>query len=132
MRRGTRRLRLAGLLLAGLLVVAGSACSDDPSGPGTFDVVVKAGVPLGAAVVELEGAPVDGVDEPARGWTSLRRVGPDRYRLMIIAETPGDLVASIRVPDVSGPLPTASVVDASDQVNSRLVIGGPATVQVRR
>lgn len=127
---GLRRGGLA-LIVTCLLALA-SACSDDPSGPGTFDVVVKASVPIGAAVVELTGAPVDGVDEPARGWASLSQVGPDRYRLMIIAETPGELVASIRVPDVSGPVPTASVVDVTDQVDSRLVIGGPATVQVRR
>lgn len=122
--------RLAVLLL-GVLAGVG-ACKDEPSGPGTIDVVVRASVPLGAAVVELNGAPVDGVDEPARGWASLATVGPERYRLMIIAETPGTLVASVRVPDVAGPLPTASVVDVTDQVDSRLVIGGPATVTVRR
>lgn len=127
----SRRHRGLGWLVA-VLVAAASACSDDPSGPGTFDVSVTASVPLGAAVVELEGAAVDGVEAPARGWAELRQVGPERYRLMIIAEVPGELVASIRVPDVAAPLPTASVVQATDQVDSPVPSGAGASARVRR
>jgi hypothetical protein len=114
-----------------VLVLGGlAACSDEPSGPGEVDVVVEAAVPLGAAVVELIGGPVDGVEQPAAGWTSLARTGPDRYRLVVIAEEPGTLVAAIRVPDVGGPLPTASVVDATGAQDAR--VGGAANARVRR
>lgn len=133
--RGLATSRTPALLVA--LLVAFTACDDEPSGPGTFTVTVEAGaVSLGAAVVELRGGGLEDVEPLASGWTHLERVagggGPsDVHRLLIISQEGGTLSAVLRVRDV-GARPTASVLVASDDDDQPLASLDDLTVRVQR
>lgn len=107
-----------------LLAAALAGCGDDPSGPGSVDLVVTGPVPLGAAVVELVGEGVRGIEQPAVGWAELVPVAPSGttpvHRLILIQEEPGDLRIRVEVADVAAPLPTATIVEASDQADAQI------------
>ncbi len=124
-RTGRGRLRLVGALALALpLAVLTSACSDDPSGPGTVDLIVRADVALGAAVVELMGAGVVGVEQPAVGWVELVPMAVSGstpvHRLVVVQDAPGELHLRVRVADVAGLLPTVTVIEAADQSDALL------------
>lgn len=116
--------------------MAGAACSDDPDGPGMIDLVVRAPVPLGAAVVELVGEGVEGIDQPAVGWSELVPVAPSGstpvHRLVVIQEEPGELVVRLRVADVQDVRPVTTVIEATDQADAPLPSLSDVEVLIRR
>lgn len=118
------------------LALAVSGCSDDPAGPGTVDLAIRGPVPLGAAVVELVGAGIEGVEQPAQGWAELVPMPPDGstpvHRLVVIQERPGELAVRLRVADVESVLLAATVVEASDQADAVLPSLSGVEVRVRR
>jgi hypothetical protein len=124
-------IRIASALLTVLLVAAGG-CSDDPSGPGTIDLMVRGPVPLGAALVELVGEGLRGVEQPAVGWAELVPVAPAGstpvHRLILIQDAPGDLRIRLEVVDVAAPYPVATVLDATDQADAP--VPSPAGIEV--
>jgi hypothetical protein len=117
-------------LLLGVLLAAG--CSDDPSGPGTLDLVVSGPAPLGAAVIQITGAGVTGADGALPGWVELVPVAPAGstpvHRLVVVQETAGDLRVRLAVVDVSAPPPRAVVVEASDRFD--LPVANPGSLEV--
>lgn len=118
------------------LLAWGAACSDDPEGPGTVEMVVRGPVPLGAAVVELVGEGIEGVDQAAVGWSELVPVAPQGstpvHRLVVIQEEPGDLVVRLRVRDVQAVQPVTTVVEATDQADAPLPSLSGVEVSIRR
>lgn len=136
MRAHWRRYGWATLVLA--LLVA--ACGDDgPSGPGFVEVQVQASEPLGAVVLELSGGLVDGVEEASGGWQALGDVSGGasgvsaRYRLVLVREQPATrLTARIRVPDVAGQLPVATLVEATNASDQPVASLASVRAEVRR
>lgn len=116
--RGNRR--IFGLLAGAAMLAAG--CSDDPSGPGTIDLTVRGPIPLGAALVELVGEGLRGVEQPSLGWAELVPVAPvgstPVHRLILIQDEPGELRIRLEVLDVAAPFPIATVIEATDQADA--------------
>lgn len=119
-----------------ILACAALACSDEPSGPGTVDLTVRGAVPLGAAIVELVGEGIRGVDQEAAGWAELVPIAPvgstPVHRLILIQDQPGDLRIGLEVLDVAAELPIATVVEATDEADAP--VPSPASIEaiVRR
>lgn len=113
-----------GVLLVSLGALAAAGCSDDPKGPGDLELRVSAPVPLGAAVIELEGEGLQGVEQPATGWVELVPVAPRAgvpvHRLVVIREAPGPLAVRLQVTDVETVRPVAVVLEAADGNNAPL------------
>ena len=128
-RRGATRLVRFALVLA---LIWTAACSDDPSGPGTIDLVIRGPAPLGAAVVQITGSGVSGVDAIASGWVELIPVAPSGstpvQRLVVVQQEAGDLKVRLRVTDVAAPPPRATVIEASDRCD--LPVVNPGSLQV--
>jgi len=118
------------LLTALSLVVTG--CFDDPSGPGTISLTVRGPIPLGAALVEIVGEGLRGVEQPAMGWAELVPVAPigstPVHRLILIQDAPGELRIRLQVVDVAAPYPVATVIEATDQADA--TVPSPASIAV--
>lgn len=125
------RLRRAASVALALMLVGIGGCEDDVRGPGTLDLRVSASVPLGAAVVEVVGEGVTGVEQPATGWVELVPVAPQGdtpvHRLVVIQEQVGVLAVRLRVTDVETVRPTVTVIEASDGNDQALA--SPASVR---
>lgn len=128
MRHALRRLGLPTLVAA--LLAAG--CGDDPSGPGALELRASASVPLGSAVIELEGEGLRGVDQPATGWVELVPVAPRNgvpvHRLVVIREEAGVLAVRLQVTDVETVRPVVTVIEAADAADQ--LLPSPTAVQV--
>lgn len=123
------------LLILGLsLATALAACSDDPEGPGTITLTVDAEAPLGAAVLDLRGGAIEGVEEPGAGWAVLRDLpgAGSAHRLLIVAEQSGDLVVRLRVSDLQAALPHATLLQASGQDDRSIPVLTGIDVRLRR
>lgn len=123
-------------ILALTLLIVGAACSDDPDGPGTVDLVIRAPVPLGAAVVELVGEGIQGMEQPAQGWSELVPLAPDGttpvHRVVVIQEEPGQLTVRLRVTDVQDVRPVTTVVEATDAADEPVTPLSQVEVVIRR
>lgn len=117
-------------------VVLAGGCSDDPSGPGWVDLVVSAPVPLGAAVVQISGSGVEEFEQPAQGWFELVPMPPSGttpvHRVVVIQEQPGELRLRVRVADLDAPLPSASVMEATDASDAPLASLASVEASLRR
>jgi len=119
-----------GALLAALMLA--SACDRRPQGPGYLTAALEGPIPLGAAVVDVRGIGIIGF-EPAASTHIYSAVTPDGvYRVVLVAETPSDLLFRIKVEDPSGVPPTAVVVSAADGGNLPVSSIAPFTVHVSR
>ena len=103
--------------MAAVAVLA--ACDTGPSGPGTVVGTVTGPPDLGAAVLDVVWKGVQGFE--GRGSTqaySAPVAGEvDRYRLVLVAPSGGDLSFSIEVDDVYLEGPVVTLVDATDASN---------------
>ena len=109
--------RRLGVLLVALLL---GACSDGgPEGPGTLDVRVRSSLPAGAVLLEVEGRGIEGVTPRGSVRAFHEQVGTDPdgdevHRVLLVAETPGDMEVGLRVEDVGATRPRVVVLSASD------------------
>jgi hypothetical protein len=119
------------LWLLAALSLALTGCSDDPSGPGTIALTVRGPIALGAALVEIVGEGVRGVEQPAVGWAELVPVAPAGstpvHRLILIQDEPGELSVRLEVVDVAAPYPVATVIEATDQADAP--VPSPASIE---
>lgn len=119
--------------MAVLAALGSIGCSDDPSGPGTLELLIRGPVPLGAAVVQITGAGVTGVDQPSVGWAELVPMAPAGstpvHRLVLVQEQAGELRIRVRVLDVAAIPPVVSVIEASDQAD--LPLASLSSVEAR-
>ncbi len=133
----TRLERAARLALLALVTLAGAACSDDPSGPGTLTLTVEGPLPLGAAVIELRGDGIESAEPLTAGWTHLEQVAGGQgqvavHRLVLVQQASGTLSATLRVDDVGRDPPAATVLLASDGSDLPVSSLDGIAVRVRR
>jgi hypothetical protein len=121
--------RLVGVMLA----VLAAACSDarGPSGPGSYTVAIEGGdVPAGAAVVELLGPGILGVESvgSARVYSTPL---PSRDGIRVVVVVPGEFELGFRVlvSDLALAPPRGDVVEAAGMDNTPSL--APSTYQVR-
>ena len=116
-----RRSRLAA---AGLVLALVSGCDTGPDGPGTVVGTVTGGPDLGAVVLDVVWRGIQGFD--GRGSTQVYSAPvpgePDRYRIVLVGPTGGDLSFGIDVDDLYLEGPVVTVVEAvGDDDSSRTV-----------
>ena len=117
------RLVLVGLLSAALTGL--SACQTGPDGPGTVSGTVTGPADLGAAVLDVVWAGVQGFE--GQGSTQVYSAAvagePNRYRVILVGPAGGDLTFGIFVDDVYLEGPIVTVVDATGSDNLPRSIG---------
>lgn len=104
-------------LMVGLL----AACDLGPSGPSTVDGTVTGEASLGAAVLDVTWPGVVGFE--GRGDTQVYFApvaGRDRYRVILVSPTGGDIPFAILVDDAYLTSPTVTVVEAASSTNQLL------------
>jgi len=96
-----------------------SGCDLGPSGPGTVSGTVTGSPSLGAVVLDISWPGVVGFE--ARGSTLLYSSAvpgsPDRYRVIVVNLTGGDIPFAISVEDAYLQSPVLSVVEATGTDN---------------
>jgi hypothetical protein len=104
-------MRRLGLLVT--LILTFGACDPGPSGPGDLTGVLETPGPvLGGAVLEVVGKGIMGFS--GSGGTQVffaATDAEDTYRLVLLAETPGQLQFRVSVQDKGARKPSASVVN---------------------
>ena len=127
------RLRRHSRILAGLNVLVLAACDLGPSGPGTVAGSVTGDATLGAVVLDVTWPGVVGFE--GRGSTqvySAAVAGPaDRYRVVLVSPSGGDLPFAIAVDDAYLESPVVTVVEAVGTDNLPLSVGGLRVVLER-
>lgn len=120
-RGGARRRRLAfpRALLALACAAALFACDTGPDGPGTVSGTVTGASDLGAVVLDVTWRGIQGFQ--GEGSTQLYSAPvpgePDRYRVILVDPSGGDLTFGISVDDVYLESPVVVVVEAADTVD---------------
>lgn len=128
-------IRRLGVILVALLV---GACSDGgPEGPGTLDVRVRSSLPAGAVLLEVEGRGIEGVTPrgSVRAFHEQVATDPDGaevHRVVLVADTPGDMEVGLEVEDVGAPRPRVVVLSASDASDRPMASVAGFSVQVLR
>jgi hypothetical protein len=107
--------RVWGLRSVALAVLwAATACDSGPKGPGFLTGTIEGPVPLGAAIVEVQGEGVLGFE--AAGTTHVFSTPSDQpgvHRVVLIGETPGDLPFKVQVQEMRDRPPSATIIQAS-------------------
>lgn len=124
--------------LALAVVLGAAACSDDPSGPGTFTArfAGPADTPAGAAVVEVTGEGIEGFRAAGSGSIFSRTVRlpteqtPEGlYRVVVVAPSGSPLTFDVDMEDVALGFPAATVLSVADTANA--VIAAPGDYRIR-
>ena len=127
------RLRKHAKLVAGLSVLVLAACDLGPSGPGTIAGSVTGNATLGAVVLDVTWPGVVGFE--GRGSTQVYSAAvagsPERYRVVLVSPSGGDLPFAILVDDAYLESPVVTVVEAVGSDNLSLSIGGLRVVLER-
>lgn len=117
-----------------LLIVSASAagCDFGPSGPGAIEIRVS-GRGLGGAVVEVAGAGIRSFEASGdtRVYWSAVDGSTDRYRVVAITESGGQVRFEAAVDDVRMEGPRVSIVSLVDTSNRPYPVGN-VEVDVRR
>lgn len=107
---------------AGLGVVVFAACDLGPSGPSTVEGTVTGEASLGAAVLDVTWPGVVGFE--GRGGTQVYFGAvpgfADRYRVILVSPSGGDIPFTISVDDAYLASPTVTVVEAASSTNQLL------------
>jgi hypothetical protein len=111
---------------AALLAVAtlSAGCDSGPKGPGFLSASVEGPVPLGAAIVEVQGQGVIGFEGAGGTHVFSASAQPGSHRVVLVGETPGPLGFRVQVQELRDAPPTAAVLSAAGSDNIPL-----ATVQ---
>jgi len=122
---------LIGGILA-LFLLAG--CDSGPDGPGDLSGTVQSsGSPLGAVVIEVVGAGIEGFQ--GTGDTKVfwaRQEDPNIYRVVVVGDGSGDLRFSVSVRDRGARVPRALVASAVDAENGILPVANDLRVRISR
>jgi hypothetical protein len=118
-----------GRLLAGMAVsavVALSACESGPSGPGTLDGSVTGPANLGAVVLEVTGASVQGFtgQGDTQAYGALVSTAENKHRVILVDRSGGEIHFGIRVDDLGADAPTVTVVLAAGTDNLPKLLSG--------
>jgi hypothetical protein len=119
----TPRFTLAVLTAAALTGL--SACDTGPDGPGTVSGTVTGAVDVGAVVLDVIWAGVQGFD--GQGSTQVYSAAvageQDRYRVILVGPTGGEISFGIRVDDVYLEGPVVTLIDATGTNNLPRSVG---------
>jgi hypothetical protein len=74
---------------------------------------IEGPIPLGAAIVEVQGAGVVGIEGAGTTHVFTTPGAAGGYRVVLVGDTPGDLRFRVQVQELADPLPTATLVSAS-------------------
>lgn len=117
--RPVPRVRRALVVLTVAATVVLTACDTGPDGPGTVTGTVTGASDLGAAVLDVSWRGVQGFQ--GRGGTQVYSAPvpdeADRYRVVLVGPSGGDLGFGISVDDVYLEGPVVVVVEAADTAN---------------
>jgi hypothetical protein len=108
-----RRRWNSGRLAALVALLAAAACDSGPKGPGFLTATIEGPVPLGAAIVEVQGEGVLGFEGAGTThvFTTPGELGV--HRVVLIGEQPGDLRFKVQVQEVRDRPPSATIIQAS-------------------
>jgi hypothetical protein len=121
MRQLGRRTAAAALVAMASLY---TACDSGPKGPGFLSATVEGPIPLGAAIVEVQGEGVIGFEGAGGTHLFSAPAQPGSHRVVLVGETPGALGFRVQVQELRDAAPSATVVSAAGGDNIPL-----ATVQ---
>lgn len=112
-----RRSRLPLLIMAAVALL--SACNLGPDGPGTVSGTVTGAPDLGAVVLDVVWTGVQGFEGRAGTQVYSAPVPgeSDRYRVILVDPTGGDLSFGVSVDDAYLEGPVVAVVEAADTAN---------------
>ena len=112
-----RKARLVAVALAAAALL--SACDTGPQGPGTVSGTVTGAPDLGAVVLDVVWKGVQGFEGQGstQAYSAPVPGEPDRYRVVLVGATGGDLSFGISVDDVYLEGPVVTVVEAADAAN---------------
>ncbi len=114
------------LAVAAGVVATIAACDLGPSGPGTVSGTVTGDANLGAVVLDVTWPGVTGFT--GRGSTQVYSAPvagvPDRYRVILVSATGGDLPFAIEVADAYLQSPVVTVVEAARTDDRSLAVSG--------
>lgn len=118
-----RRRRLL-TAVAALTAAALSACDSGPDGPGTVAGTVTGASDLGAAVLDVVWMGVQGFEGQGSTQVYAAPVAGEenRYRVILVGPTGGDLRFGIRVDDLYLEGPVVTVVEAATAANLALPV----------
>ena len=105
--------RKSGRLVALLVLLAAAACDSGPKGPGFLTATIEGPVPLGAAIVEVQGEGVLGFEGAGTTHVFTTPGEPGVHRVVLIGEQPGDLRFKVQVQEVRDRPPSATIIQAS-------------------
>jgi hypothetical protein len=119
--------------LAGLSVIALAACDLGPSGPGVVAGTVTGDAELGAVVLDVTWPGVVGFEGQGSTQVYFAAVAgsPDRYRVVLVTPTGGDVPFAIVVDDAYLRSPVVTLVEAVGTDNLPLSLGGLRVVLER-
>lgn len=119
------RARSAVAVLAVMALVGMSACDSGTDGPGTVSGTVTGAADLGAVVLDVVWGGVQGFE--GQGSTQVYSAAVagelDRYRVILVGPTGGDLSFGIRVEDLYLEGPILTLVNASGANNLPRSVG---------
>ena len=119
--------------LAGLSALLLAACDLGPSGPGTVTGSVTGSASVGAVVLDVTWPGVVGIE--GRGSTQVYSAAvtgsPERYRVVLVSPSGGDLPFAITVDDAYLESPVVTVVEAVGTDNLPLLVTGLRVVLER-
>ncbi len=107
-------------------LVAVTACSSGPSGPGTLKgtATVTAPQTLGAVVLELTGPGIDGFEGQGGSvaYGAVVNLPKGQWRVVVVGT--GELAFGVKVDNVKDPKPTVQVIKAVDATNAAISVSG--------
>lgn len=121
------------------MVLAAAACSDDPSGPGTFTARIDgpADAPAGAAVVELAGDGIAGFEGigSARVFARTVRAPTEEepeglYRVVVVAPAGEVLRFGVEMEDVALGYPAATLLEVVDTADAPIQAVGDYRIRL--
>jgi hypothetical protein len=113
------RTRFAMAALTALALVGTYACDTGPDGPGTVSGTVTGGADLGAVVLDVIWAGVQGFEGQGstQAYSAAVAGEVDRYRVILVGPGGGDLSFGIRVDDLYLGGPVVTLIDATGTNN---------------
>ena len=125
-----RRLRLVAVTAISLAL---GACDWGPRGPGQLRGIVLSGVsPVGAIVLEVSGAGVQGFSEAGQTRVFFAEPQTDVYRVVLVAADPDRIRFRVDMDDVRSPKLTTVVVEAVDDSDAPIIDLSGITVELLR
>ncbi len=125
-----RRVRLITVVGVALTL---SACDWGPRGQGELRGIVTSGaIPVGALVLEISGAGVQGFSDSGQTRVFFAEPEPDVYRVVLVTPDPDQIRFRVAMNDVRSPSLAVAVVEAVDDTNAAIIDLSGIVVEIKR